>query len=257
VTVGLLALAPFGFCVAMLLRPAPLHVKSLGLLWFGGMGGSAVAALLHYARRLGWRVRLHERGLVLIRGGRVDEVPWDAVAQFYETTRLTNLYGTPWGEPDRRLRLVTEAGLRCPLDRTFSDLATLADAVSEGVQASLRRRAEGQLGRGEGVRFGALTVSADGITVGTPRARPPWETLALWMSLAAGITVLRRGSIPWPEVESIRVEAEVRGPQAFHRVVIRRRGRRKPQAACPVPEFPNFALFLRVVDALGQAVQTA
>jgi hypothetical protein len=255
VVAGIIAAFFYGLTVALALRPTELHIKVLSILWFGGIAGGFIAAAVYYGRRLWWRVRLHERGLVFVRGAHAEVIPWDDVQELYQETRTAAVYGVPMGPPDLRSRLVTTAGKRYGLDPTFLDLAALTAAVTSGVMASLEARAARALRRGEGVSFGPVTLHADGIAVAGGRRRW-WDLLSYPLGRALSKTILTGDRLSWPEVKSIKIEAATQGPQSFFQVVIRKKGKKSPWAVQRIPDLPNYDLFVRLVEQLYQPIES-
>jgi hypothetical protein len=253
---GLVAAVFLGVIVRQLLQPFEWHIKAISVLFFGGLCGACVGGVVHHARRFRWRVRLHECGLVYVRGSRVDVVAWDDVQSLYSETRTATLYGVPVDppEPDLRIRLVTAAKERYPLDNTFHDLTTLTAAVTEGVLTSLRSRADQALRRGEGVPFGPMTIYTDGIAIEGGRRR--WrDILSQRLGQALSATTLAGGRLAWDAVKGIRIEAASQGPQSYFQIVIEKKGKKSPWAVQRIPDIPNFELFVSLVERLHQPIR--
>jgi hypothetical protein len=254
---GLIAAFFLGLIVRQLLQPFAWHVKVISVLLFGSLGGACVGGVVYFARRFRWRVRLHECGLEFVRGSRVDVVPWDDVQSLYSEVRTATMSGVPFDpvEPDLRLRLVTTAGKRYPLDNTFRDLVPLSAAVTEGVLASLRSRADRALRRGEGVPFGPMAIFPDGIAIAGGRRRW-WDIISAPLGQALSKTTLVGGRLAWDEVKTIRIEAASQGPQSYFQIVIKKKGKKAPWAVQRVPDIPNFELFVQLVERLHQPIRS-
>jgi hypothetical protein len=264
VVTALIAAFFVGLLVAVLVRPTDgleqLQSKIMGVLLFGGFVAGFVVWSVYYLRRLRWRIHLFERGLVFVRGKSEDVIPWDRVQYLYEEAVISQAHGVPvdpeltiGGQRDLRLRLVTTEGKQYSVDNMFCDLAPLASAVHEGALASLRSRAAEALRRGEGVPFGPITLSSEGITVTGGRTRW-WDILSKPLGQALSTTTLVGGSLAWSEVQSIGIEAAVQGPQAFFQVVIKQRNQDAPWATQRIPDLPNFELFEELVAKLYRPI---
>lgn len=261
VVTALIAAFFVGLLIYSLVRPAELHVKIIALFFFGGFVVGFIVWSVYYLRRLVWWIRVHERGLIFVRGKSEDVIPWDRVQFLYEESWLSQAHGVPidhemtiGGQRDLRLRLVTTDGKRYSVDNMFCDLAALANAIHDGAITSLRSRAAAALRRGDGVPFGPITVSSDGITVigGRPRW---WDVLSKPLGQALNTTTLVGGSLAWSEVHSIRIEAAEQGPQASFQIVIRQRNKDAPWAVQRIPDLPNFELFVELVEQLHRPIE--
>ena len=248
--------------VMVLWRPAPLHVKVIGLLLFGGFVGLFVGATFYYVRRFWWRVGLYEEGLAFSRSSATEVIRWDDVQYVYQEFRIAEVFGvvldpqtTVGAQPDWRTRIITATGNAFSIDNTFKDLERLTIAISRGALMSLRTRAASALARGESVPFGPIELSSTGITI-QGGGRRWWDILSMPMRQALSETTLIGGSLSWDEVQSVQIEAATQGPQSFYQVVIRRTGQTSPWAVRRINDLPNFDLFTQLVEQLHRPIET-
>jgi hypothetical protein len=157
--------------------------RTLLLLLGGGATLLAVGITLLWlipaVRRYGQFVELHERGIVLTRGGRPQSLAFADVKQILEdiqanpvtgTTSTTNIELTPHSGPP----ILLPAG-------TFSNFTALRDATLAGVTRAMVTRLVALLYQGGSERVGLVNLTRDGIlldkTKGGKGLLVNWESL--------------------------------------------------------------------------------
>jgi len=142
----------------------PAFLTALAL---GALGGLGVALLLR-TRRI--RVKVHESGLAIERGARLQIVPWERVRGIYTAAFRDAL---PW--PSRRsmaeltltvdqLRLDgSEGEQRIRLTRTIDGLDALAETVKKRVYPGLLAEYSRAFNEGQALQFGPVVVAPEGL----------------------------------------------------------------------------------------------
>ncbi len=195
-----------------------------------GLGVVALGAVTAAGRVHGLAVRVHENGLVLLRGRRGTWIPWNQI----RTVRTSSIrYGLPGFPREREADLVLEyekapSGNPHPapgsrtvrLPHTLGGLESLGAAVKERVYPLLLGAYSASFNQGRPIEFGKVQLTTDGPRVG--KQLLPWKSLSE-ASLARGDLVLR-GS-PSSGTSLVRIPA--------HRV-------------------PNVELCLQLIQYLGQ-----
>ena len=126
---------------------------------------------------------------------------------------------------------------------------------------SLRKRAKRRLKHGRSVAFGCVCLSEAGIDI----EEPPPKSLVEFLKHGRGNVnkgVAVPGQYAWDDVNDIRVARAIYGSRlskhtTYNELQIRVNRRKDPVFAWGIPEFPNFALFEKVLKALGHELERA
>jgi hypothetical protein len=187
------------------------------------LGGGALFKSPNFRKRLGSR-RLHlfERGLLVDLGaGRLFAVPWDQAVHYQETVMEVAYYnGTshPTGKSAHTSTLVASGGAKVEISDFFADFGTWVPLITEAIGRAQAQKAWEAVLEGRKVTYG------------------PFELDTI------GITAKRKGTLPWPMVETIDVQGGY--------VIVRQYGRRKAWAHPKVKTVPNLLVFLTVAANL-------
>jgi hypothetical protein len=190
------------------------------------LGSGALFNSPNFRKRLGSR-RLHlfERGLLADLGaGRLFAVPWDQAVHYQETVMEVAYYnGTshPTGKSAHTSTLVAPGGAKVEISDFFADFRTWLPLITEAIGRAQTPKVWEAVQQGRKASFGPFQLDA------------------------TGITYKRKGTLPWPAVETIDVHGGV--------VVVRQYGRRKAWAHAKVKTVPNLLVFLTVALNLCSA----
>jgi hypothetical protein len=199
-------------------------------LMAAGLGVVSLGAVFAAGRVHGLAVRVHENGLVLLRGRRGTWIPWNEI----RTVQTSSIrYGLPGFPRQREADLVVEyektpSGNPHPtrgprsvrLPHTLGGMESLGTSVKARVYPLLLEAYSASFNRGQPIEFGRVHLTAEGLRVG--KQVFPWKSLSE-ASLARGELVLR--GTPSSGTSLLRIPA--------HRV-------------------PNVELCLQLIQYLGQ-----
>jgi hypothetical protein len=205
------------------------------------------------------RFRLHEHGLSYFDGRTAHRLHWNDIVEITESISTAKMYGITVSGPKLGVDLASRDGVRCSIGTDVQDLEALSTVVAHAVNDCLRKQARKQLRQGEAVKFGPVAVSAHGVVLDAP---PPRSWLKSIQDRVSDIfpPEIEPCQLEWQEVTEIRVASRTHGEKmarqiTFNQLEIRRRGRKAPVCAYPVPQFPNFTVFAEVLEQLGHPLR--
>jgi Family of unknown function (DUF6585) len=199
----------------------------VGGWWPPGLFLAALGGLFLYllartpglaGRQAAQRVDVFEHGFIQAdhAGPRAD-FRWDAIASVCQRVTRNYTRGLPTGTT--YLFTVRRAdGVTAKLTQVYDGIATLGEIIAREVTRVQLPRALAAIEQGETLTFGDLALDADGVG-------------------CAG-----RGSLPWTEIERVRVD---RGY-----ICMRRAGKWLAWSSRPACQIPNVFILLTLADAL-------
>ena len=219
--------------------------------------GTAAYFWLRMQRRIG----LRPSGLTYFDGRHSHQIAWGDVQEIHEEISSVKLLGITVDSPKLGLVLVTTSGVRCEVDQNIRGFETLGPLVSREVNRELGQRAKSQLAARQGVRFGPLLLSQEGVRIEQPQERPWWEILKERLEGQAPARVAVPGQYAWKDI-AVRVAPAMQGEKlgrhtTYNELQIFTRGREDKVFACPIPIFPNFAVFAQTLNDLKQPLLRA
>jgi hypothetical protein len=255
---ALLSLVGVGW---LIVKPGPVDVgRVLTAVFLFILAGAFLAGLGYYWLRMARWIRLEEKGLTYFDGRQTHNIRWDDVQEVYEVISSVKLLGITVDAPQFALSLVTSGGVRCEIDKDIRGCQTLGPLVSREVNRSLSQRARHKLARRESVPFGAVSLSEAGVRIEEPAALPWWETLKHKLEGQAQPRFAVPGQYAWQQVRAIQIVPAMEGSKwADHTTYnqLQIQGLTSPLYGCPVPLFPNFAVFTETLDALNRPLVRA
>lgn len=210
--------------------------------------------------RLQRRLRLQPGGLEYFDGRQTHRIAWDDVQEIYEVISSVKMLGITVESPQFALALVTSRGVRCDIDKDIQDFQTLGPIVSAEVNRSLSLRARQKLERREFVPFGAVSLSERGVRIQEPAPRPWWEELKQRFEGQTQPRFAQPGEYPWQNVRAIQIVPAIHGSKwadhtTYNQLEIQ--GHNSQIYGCPIPLFPNFAVFNVVLAELNHPLVRA
>ncbi len=192
--------------------------------WSALLAGIALAVTglgaLVAGRRQRWpEVRTYRRGLSVRSGRRQAQIPWKDIARVYTASIRYGLRRLGW-KGHAQLTVILQDGRRLTLTNLLSDFDLLVETIKRNIYPRLLVRYTRAFNQGKPVRFGPLTLDAQGVHKG--------RKILLWHEI--GQSVLRDG----------RLTLE---PTATSRA-------RRMQV--PAHEVPNVDLCVQLLQRIGQ-----
>lgn len=112
-----------------------------------------------------WRVELHTLGIVIHRFKRTTNLPWSEILGLYVRSVRYGALGFSWGQR-LELRLETRDGGQVRLNQATDELEDLMERIKQALFPDLIRSYRIRLRQNEGLRFGPLILTAQGIKKG-------------------------------------------------------------------------------------------
>jgi hypothetical protein len=251
---AVLTLLALAGVVWLIIKPGPIDVgrvltaSFLGLLAVGFIIGAG-----YYWLRLQRRISPQPGGLEYFDGRQSHKISWDDVREIYEVVTSVKMLGITVDSPALGVALVTQSGVRCEIDKNIQGWQTLGPIVSREVNQNLSRRVREQLKRRERVQFGPVGLSLTGIVIQQPTPVPWWETLKQKIDNQPQSRVVVPGEYSWKDVGAIQIAPAMHGDKwadhtTYNQLEIW--GPQAPVYVCPIPVFPNFAVFTEILEAL-------
>lgn len=240
--------------VWVIIRPGPIDIgRILTALLLGTLAVVFVAVAGYFWLRLQRRIQLRERGLEYFDGRQTHLFSWDDVRDIYEVITSVKLLGLTVDAPNFGALLVTKDGVRCEIDSNMQGFQTLGPLVSGEVNASLLQRARSALKQGGRVPFGQVSLSQRGVVIEEATAQPWWEMLKQRFEGHTEPRVAVPGEYGWQDIRAIQIVPAVHGEKwadhtTYNQLEIQTR--HGPVYGCPVPVFPNFAVFTEILNEL-------
>ena len=225
-------------------------------LVLGAVAVACVGVAIYCWVRMQRRITLSPAGLTYFDGRQAHSIAWGDVREICEEVSSVKMLGITVDSPKFGLILASKSGVRCEVDQNISGYETLAPLVSREVNRELAQRARGQLAKSQGVQFGPLLVSHEGVRIEQQPDRPWWETLKEKMEGNAPARVAVPGQYAWKDL-AVRIASAMQGEKlgrhtTFNELQIFTRGRDAKVFACPIPNFSNFAVFVQTLEDLKQ-----
>lgn len=166
-------------------------------------------------RVAGRRVYVYDAGFVYGDGaGGFEVYRWDAISTVFQRIVTTSVYGV--NTSTQYLYTITRAdGQTVKLSHYIRDIARLGPHVALQVSRAQLPAVQQALVAGQGVVFGDMTVTAQGVTA-------------------------KRGLVPWSEINGAKI--------ARGYVTVSRQGKFLPLSNKPAAKIPNLPLFLALVE---------
>lgn len=178
------------------------------------------ATVIQIANR---RVYLFQRGIVIEKRNQVQTLPWNQVAEIWQsiTRRYRNgaYVGTSYVYTLRR-----EDGYRIKLDNLTKDIAELGPTVAQGIAQELIPRALQSMRAGQTLGFAPFSVNQQGISN-------------------------EREFIPWSQVQAIDVKQG--------RLTIKKTGMSRGWDTAMVAKIPNYLVFTVVAEEMRRLAGNA
>ena len=230
-------------------------------LVLGAVAVVCVGVAGYYWVRMQRRIGLSAGGLAYFDGRQAHQIAWSDVQEICEEVSSVKMLGITVDSPKFGLVLVTNSGVRCEVDQNIRGYETLAPLVSREVNRELGQRATKQLAARQGVPFGPVVVSPEGVRIDQPPDRPWWETLKERLEGQAPARVAVPGQYGWKDI-AVRIAPAMQGEKlgrhtTYNELQIFVRGREDKVFACPIPVFPNFAVFVDTLNQLNQPLLRA
>lgn len=239
----------------LLIKSGPIDVgRVLTTLLLFTLAAVFLIGVGYFWLRLQRRIRLQERGLEYFDGRQTHQILWDDVEEIYEVVTSVKMLGITVDAPKFALALVTKEVVRCEIDTNVKGFQTLGPLVSGEVNRSLRQRARQKLARHQSVPFGPLNLLAVGIRIDQPAARPWWEELKQRFEGQAQPRFAVPGEYAWRSIRAIQLVSATHGDKWADHTTYNQVEIHGPTSAiygCPVPLFPNFALFTEILAELN------
>jgi hypothetical protein len=254
---GVIALLCTAGVVWGFIRPGATLADGLFLtLALGTVAVACVVVAGYFWLRLQRRYELSARGLSYFDGQKTHSIAWGDVAEICEEVSSVKMLGITVDSPKIGLVLTTHSGVRCEVNQDIRGYQTLAPLISREVNRELGQLARRKLVAHQPVRFGPLRVAQDGIRI---EAAPPrhWrETLQERLEGQQPTRVVVPGQFGWKDIV-VRVVPAVEGDKlsrhtTYNELQILIRGREDRVFAWPIPQFPNFAIFVTTLQDLQQ-----
>lgn len=230
----------------------------LTALVLGTLAVVCVGVAVYYWLRMQRRISLTPTGLTYFDGRQSHQIAWGDVQEILEEVSTIKMLGVTVDSPKLGLALVTKAGVRCEVDQNIRGYETLGPLVSREVNRELGQRAKSQLAARQGAHFGTLVLSHEGVRIEQPAERPWWDTLKERIEGQAPVRVAVPGQYAWKDV-AVRIASAMQGDRlsshaTYNELQIFARGRDVKVFACPIPVFPNFAVFVETLGELKQPI---
>jgi hypothetical protein len=219
--------------------------------------GTAVYFWLRMQRRYG----LSANGISYFDGRQMHQIAWGDVQEILEEVSSVKMLGITVDSPKLSVLLVSKSGVRCEINNEMRGYETLGPLVSREVNREVGQRAKSQLAARQGVRFGPLVMSHEGVRIEQQPDRPWWETMKEKLEGNAPSRVAVPGQYGWRDI-AIRIAQAMQGEKlgrhtTYNELQIFARGREDRVFACPIPQFPNFAIFVETLNDLKQPLLQA
>jgi hypothetical protein len=263
ITLAVLAL----LCVAgvgwLIIKPGPVTPgRILTAMFLGALGLLFVAGARMFWLRLQRRILVRAGGLEFFDGRQTHDIAWDRVSEIHEVISSVKMLGVTVDSPQLRLAIATLDGVRCEIDKDYREADRLAVLVSGEVDRRVSARALSNLERRRPVEFGCLSVSANGILITAPSPLPWREAVRQRFESQVNSRVVVPGEYAWENVRDLRITRALRGSRlsdhaVYSQIEIHVQGSTSPVYVCAIQEFPNFAAFGEVLDALHHPLSAA
>jgi hypothetical protein len=178
------------------------------LLMLGGYVVLLWLLVLPALRDWNLRVDVHEAGLVVRRGPQAEPIAWDDAEAVFQ--RIV----TQGRSTSHQFRLRTRGGRTLVFNDHLVDVAHLGATIQEEIARRELPRALATCRKGGTVTFHTLQVSEQGLTVGAGK------------------------SLPWPEVDQVKLETN----KLVGQVSVYRPGSWKAWVGVPAARVPNLAV---------------
>jgi hypothetical protein len=223
------------------------------------LGAVAIACLVvagYFGLRLRRRYELSPRGLNYFDGQTTHAIAWGDVAEICEEVSSVKMLGITVDSPKIGLVLTTQSGVRCEVNQDIRGYQTLAPLISREVNRDLGQRAIRQLSARQPVRFGPLLLAMEGVRLEAPPPRHWQDTLKENLEGQKPTRVVVPGQHAWQDIV-VRIVPATEGDKLsrhtnYNELQILTRGSQDPVFAWPIPQFPNFAVFVSMLKGLKQ-----
>jgi len=240
-----------------IVRPGATVLGAVFLtLVLGAVAVVCVGVAGYFWVRMQRRYGLSTSGIHYFDGRQAHQIAWGDVQEICEEVSSVKMLGITVDSPKIGIVLVTNSGVRCEVDQNIRGYQTLAPLVSREVNRELSQRARKQLAARQGVPFGSVVLSHEGVRIDPPAERPWWETLRERLEPQGPTRVTIPGQYAWKDV-AVRIASAMQGEKlgkhtTYNELQIFVRGREEKVFACPIPNFPNFAVFVQTLSDLKQ-----
>lgn len=198
---ALLGLWPFGFGLVWLMvtDPPPANADGIAavMMTVGFLALGVLPLGLAVARR-GLRLRVHEHGCVVLRGGNERQIPWTAIESIAYQAIAWRVNGIPTGT-NVKCVLETASG-RIVFTHFLDGAFELVQIIQSQTFEHLLRRARSSFDNGTSVSFGKkLAIDLAGIRKRNAARTLPWnEVQSVVMDTGAGCLTIRKRDQRWP-----------------------------------------------------------
>jgi hypothetical protein len=198
----------------------PAVVWRWSLPWFLaalGLSPALILGIYSFWRTRRLSVALFPSGLILRRGGKLLEIPWQEIQSLMLHSSLPGLPLVRAGRP-LVLEIRTSQGKELRLSRELERFEELVENIKAKVYPRMHRALAGAFNQGQSLSFGPLTIAPAGLQ-------------------------LRGSTIPWTQVQS--------GQLKKGRLTIEGRG--GTILRLPASRVPNVDLCLQMIESMVQA----